>query len=208
MLTSSLSNSAILDGSDVVAAGVDRGSLTGPDRLRQVWGPQEVYLRRLRNGARVRMSRPPSVTPTACRVGALGAMGLVVSAVLAAGSAQAQSASSTLSSFRAGYGGAGLTGLQSPVSPSLISTGSQYAISDGVNQAGSVGSVFTSLPSSSQTSSSSSSGGASQSSSGVGQSAVSNARAPVATVDNSASTGQSAASDLVLNGKLNLDGGQ
>jgi hypothetical protein len=149
-------------------------------------------------------------------------------AVFAAGSAQAQSASGTLSSFRTGYSGAGLTGLESPISPSLVSTSSQFAISDGVNQAGSVGSVFATQPLSAQTSStlassSQSSGGAGQSYTGVGQGAVSNQRAPVAVVETTtaaktqtstaaaaaaAPSSETAPSDLVLNGKLNLDGGQ
>jgi len=174
------------------------------------------------------MSRPPSLTPTVSRAGAWAAIGLAVIAALAAGSAQAQSASGTLSAFRTGYGGAGLTGLESPVSPSLVSTSSQYTLSDGVNQAGSVGSVFatqtSSTPASTTSASSSqSSGGAGQSYTGVGQVAVSNERAPVAVVETTAatktqtpratpSTGAPAtetpSSDLVLNGKLNLDGGQ
>jgi len=141
-----------------------------------------------------------------------GAIGLFASAVLAAGSAHAQSASGTLSAFRTGYGGAGLTGFESPVSPSLISSGSQFAISDGLNQAGSVGSVFPT-----QTSSSQSSGGAGQSYTGVGQTATSNERAPLAVVESAnanaasahaATTGGGTQADLVLNGKLNLDGGQ
>jgi len=156
------------------------------------------------------MSRSPSVTPIVGRTGAWGAIGLVAGAVLAAGSAQAQSASGTLSSYRTGYGGAGLSGLISPVSPSLISSGSQYSISDGVNQAGAVGSVIATPSSNSSTS-----GGAGQSSTGVGQAAVSAARAPLAVVERSDGTAASAKSAegaapeaLVLNGKLNLDGGQ
>jgi hypothetical protein len=157
------------------------------------------------------MSRPPSVTPTANRAGAWSAIGLIVGAIFAAGSAQAQSASGSLSSYKAGYGGAGVTGLESPVSPSLINSGSQFAISDGVNQAGSVGSVFTTQSSSGQTSGSQTSGGAGQSSTGVGsptgggQGAASNERAPVAVVEHGPPA--SAPSDLILNGKLNLDGG-
>jgi len=187
------------------------------------------------------MSRPPSVTPEANRVGLWGAIGLFSLVGLAAGAAQAQSASSTLSSFRTGYGGAGVSGLESPVSPSLISSSSQYSVSDGVNQAGVSGSVVTTQNatgqnatgqgSSSQYSSGQSSGGAGQSYTGVGQGAVSNERMPVAVVETtnrnahggatapttqtnptspqpSATTNGSAPSDLVLNGKLNLDGGQ
>ncbi len=158
--------------------------------------------------------------------GVWGAIGLLASALLAAGAAQAQSASTTLSPYRTGYNGAGLSSLESPVSPAMISATSQYSISDGVNQAGAVGSVITT-----ETSSSPTSGGAGQSSTGVGQTAVSSERAPLAVVEStnqnargvtttpttqtstsSASTGATtsgtAPSDLVLNGKLNLDGGQ
>jgi len=142
-------------------------------------------------------------------------MGLLVGCGLGAGSAQAQSASGTLSSFRTGYSGASLTGLESPVSPALISTGSQFALSDGVNPSGSVGSVFTSQSLSSQTTLPQSSGGAGQSSTGVGQGAVSSERAPVAVVESTNATGAhettpstTTSSDMVLNGKLNLDGGQ
>ncbi len=155
------------------------------------------------------MLRPTSVTPIARRACVWGVLGLFVSWGLA-GSAQAQSASSTLSSFRTGYSGASLAGLESPVSPSLISSGSQYALSDGVNQSGSAGSLFTSQSLSSQTS-----GGAGQSSTGVGQGAASSERAPVAVVESTNATGAHAtatsttpSSDMVLNGKLNLDGGQ
>jgi len=147
-------------------------------------------------------------------------------------SAQAQSASSTLSSFRSGYGGAGVSGLESPISPSLVGAASQYTLSDGVNQAGAVGSVFPAQPTTSQTSSGQTSGGAGQSSSGVGQAAASNERAPVVAADSvnqsaslahtaaaaSTSVGAAAgantslaeapAAEIVLNGKLNLDGGQ
>jgi len=163
------------------------------------------------------MSTPLSASATASRAAPWLAIGLAVFAVLATGSAQAQSASGTLSSYRAGYGGIGVTGLESPVSPSPISTSSQFAISDGVNQAGSVGSVFTTQSSTGQASSSPTSGGAGQSYTGVGQGSVSNARAPLAVVDSttantasahSATTNGTAPSDTVLNGKLNLDGGQ
>jgi hypothetical protein len=158
------------------------------------------------------MFRSPSVTRTASRVRLWSAIGFIAGAAFAAGSARAQSASGTLSSYRTGYGGAGLSGLESPVSPSLISAGGQYSISDGVNSAGSVGSVFTT-----QTSSSPTSGGAGQSYTGqsytgvgVGQGAVSNGRAPLAVLETPTanSAGASAQSGMVLNGKLNLDGGQ
>jgi hypothetical protein len=156
---------------------------------------------------------------------AWGVIGFVAGAVLGAASAHAQSGSSTLSSFRMGYGGAGLSGLESPVSPSLISSGSQFAISDGVNQAGSVGSVLNIQTSSNETSSSPTSGGADPSYAGVGQVAVSAARAPSAVAEGatasvasprvstaapqtSTTTNGSAPNDLVLNGKLNLEGGQ
>jgi hypothetical protein len=156
------------------------------------------------------MSRPPSTTPsiyrTGGRAGAWGAIGLVAGAVLLAGSAHAQSASGTLSAYRTGYG-AGLSGLISPVSPSLISSSGSYSIADGTNQTGAV--VAT------QPSNSSTSGGAGQSSTGVGQGGVSHDRAPLAVVDSSNANTSSAhgatagaADDLVLNGKLNLDGGQ
>jgi hypothetical protein len=180
------------------------------------------------------MSIPPSVTPTVTRVGLCAAIGVLAIAVAASGSARAQSASGTLSSYRTGYGGSGLSGLDSPVSPSLINTSSQFAVSDGVNQAGSVGSVFTTQTSSVPTSSSQTSGGAGQSYTGVGQAAVSNERAPLAVVEKTtantagahsattsataqtspatplagAPTTEAAPSDLILNGKLNLDGGQ
>ncbi len=184
------------------------------------------------------MSRSPSVTPTVSRAGMWGAIGVMAIAVAAAGSARAQSASGTLSAYKTGYGGASLTGLESPVSPSLISSGSQYTISDGVNQAGSVGSVFASQTSSASTStpqaSTSQSSGAGESATGVGQTAVSNERAPLAVVETTTATtanlrgtttatitqtntatpsarapaAEAAPSDLVLNGKLNLDGGQ
>jgi len=158
------------------------------------------------------MSTPPSVAAPISRVGLWRAAALIAIAVLPVGSAHAQSASGTLSSFRTGYGGAGLTGLEAPVSPSLISSSSQFALSDGVNQAGSTGSVFTT-----QTQGSQSSGGAGQSYTGVGQAAVSNERAPLAVVESAstnaagahaATTGGPSQSDMVLNGKLNLDGGQ
>jgi len=165
------------------------------------------------------MSRPLSATPKATRASVLGAVTLVAAAVLTAGSVQAQSASSTLSSYRTGYGGIGLSGLTTPVSPSLISTsngaGAQYTISDGVNEAGAVGSVFAAQPSSSQTAGSPTSGGAGQSYTGVGQGAPSNERAPLAVVERSNGTAASAhdattaaPNDMVLNGKLNLDGGE
>jgi hypothetical protein len=189
------------------------------------------------------MYRSPSVTPTVSRAGMWGAIGLMAIAVLAAGSAHAQSASGTLSAYKTGYGGASLTGLESPVSPSLISSGSQYTVSDGVNQAGSVGSLFDSQTLSTSTSSAqtstpqastSQSSGAGESAAGVGQAVVSTARAPLAVVETTtattanlrgpttatttqtktatpsagASAAETAPSDLVLNGKLNLDGGQ
>jgi hypothetical protein len=130
-----------------------------------------------------------------------------------------------------------VSGLESPVNLSLISSGSQFTISDGVNQAGAVGSVFASQTSSGQTSSSQSSGGAGQSYSGVGQVAASNQRAATAVVDGvkptapaaqdaatasktlssppAASAGAAVAApttgnapgEIVLNGQLNLDGG-
>ena len=168
--------------------------------------------------------------------GVLAASWLIVSVALSTESAQAQSASSTFSSYRTGYGGAGagLSGLESPVNLSLISAGSQFAISDGVNEAGAVGSVFEVQTSSDQTSSSQASNsqgsnGANPSYAGVGQLASSNERAPAAVVDTAArsrrsapaassqngeTTGTaasapaegSAPNDLVLNGKINLDG--
>ncbi len=171
------------------------------------------------------MPRPQSSIRSAFRVGSR--LALVAGAVLAAGSAHAQSASSTLSSYRTGYGGAGVSGLESPVNLSLVSSASQFTVSDGVNQAGSVGSVFTAQTSSGQASTSQTSGGAGQSYSGVGQ-ATSNARAPLTVVDRTkpdgstpsppalaaasstaaAPTAANAPNEIVLNGQLNLDGGQ
>jgi hypothetical protein len=158
------------------------------------------------------------------QIGASAAVWFVAGATFAA-SALAQSASSTLSSYRTGYGGAALSGLESPVSPSLISSGSQFAISDGVNQAGSVGSVFPTSTLASGTSSSATSSGANPSYAGGGQFAASNERAPVAVIDAAAGSRQptsarfpqtglqtggsadgAATSELVLNGKINLDG--
>jgi len=157
-------------------------------------------------------------------------LALFAGAILAAGSAYAQSASGSLSSYRYGYG-AGLSGLESPVNLSLVSSASQFTLSDGVNEAGAVGSVFAAQTSSSQTSTSQASGGAGQSYSGVGQGATSNARAPLAVVENAKPDGSTAKSstlaatssanaaaatattanapnEIVLNGQLNLDGGQ
>jgi hypothetical protein len=135
--------------------------------------------------------------------------GLLAGMVLAAGAAQAQSASSTLSPYTSGYGGVGLSGLNSPVSPNLISTQSPYSITDGVTSAGAAGSLFTSPASNSSTS-----GGADQSYSGVGQAAASRQRAPTQTstpagaARAAASATTAAPDDRVLNGKIDLDGGQ
>jgi len=155
--------------------------------------------------------------------------------VVLAGSAQAQSASGTLSAYRTGYSGTGLSGLESPVNLSLISAGSQYGLSDGVNQAGAVGTVFSGQTATNPTSSGQGSGGADPSYSGVGQLAANNERAPLAVVESAnqsaaqarsattmtpyrqtsasasaanALSAQTPTSDIELNGKLNLDGGQ
>jgi len=114
-----------------------------------------------------------------------------------------------------------LSGLESPVSPALISSSSQFTISDGLNQAGAVGSIFATQTSNTQTSD-----GASQSSSGVGQVAASNQRARLSVVDSanqttaatpkttpspaalSAGAATAPTTEIELNGKINLDGGE
>jgi hypothetical protein len=97
----------------------------------------------------------------------------------------------------------------------LISAGSSYSITDGVNQSGAVGGVFITQPSNGQTSDAPTSGGAGQSYTGVGHVASGASRPPVAAVESPtprAASAQGATTaapeDRVLNGKLNLDGGQ
>jgi hypothetical protein len=146
------------------------------------------------------MYRPPNVAPRVGRLTIGGAVGFIAGVGLAAGAAKAQSASASLSPYTAGYGGVGLGGLSSPVSPNLINTQTPYSTSDAVNPAGAA--------------SSSTSGGAGQSYSGVGQAADSRDRAPTQTSTQtrpaapSASASTAAPTDGVLNGKIDLDGGQ
>jgi hypothetical protein len=146
------------------------------------------------------MFRPPNVAPRVGRLVIGGAVGLVAGVSLVAGGAAAQSASSSLSPYTTGYGGVGLSGLSSPISLSLINAQSPYSTSDGVNPAGAA--------------SSSTSGGAGQSYSGVEHAADGRDRAPTQTLTQtgpaapSASASTAAPTDGVLNGKINLDGGQ
>ena len=135
----------------------------------------------------------------------------VAAAVLGSGSAaKAQSASGTLSGFKTGYGATGISGFEAPVDVSTRDSSGNLVITDGVTQVGSDQSVFSHLQV----------GGASDSYAGVG--AIGSATAignnlsvnvsgsynTVIVNANQTNTGDVTANTTVLNGKVNLNGGQ
>ena len=133
-------------------------------------------------------------------------LGLMLATV---GTACAQSASGTLSTFKAGYGGTGLSGLDQPVNVNTRDANGNLVITDGVIQTGADNSVF-SHASVGGASDTYSGAGATGSASAVGNNLSVNVSGNYNTVLVNATqtnTGNISAT-TVLNGKVNLDGGQ
>ena len=153
-------------------------------------------------------SRPaPRAGGTARRVAILATATLAMAA--AAGTANAQSASGTLSAFKAGYGGTGISGFEQPVNVSTRDANGNLVVTDGVIQAGSDNSVFSHL-SVGGASDTYSGAGALGSATAVGNSLNVNVSGNYNTVvvnSTQTNTGNISAT-TVLNGKVNLDGGQ
>lgn len=135
---------------------------------------------------------------------------VTAAALMAPGAARAQSASGTLSGYKTGYGGANLSGFEQPVNASIRDASGNLVITDGVIQTGSDQSVFSHLQV----------GGASDSYAGVGAIGSSTAIGNNLSVNvsgsyntvvvnaNQTNTGDITANTTVLNGKVNLNGGQ
>jgi holdfast attachment protein HfaA len=145
------------------------------------------------------------------RTAARGAGGLAALGVLAMGaSANAQSGSSTLSSFQQGYNG-GLSTFEQAVNVSTYVNGTNTVFVDGVSQIGSDGSVFAQKGSTSGASDSySGAGGAAGSATAIGNNLSVNVSGNYNTVVvNSTQTNNgNVSATTILNGKVNLDGGQ
>ena len=136
-------------------------------------------------------------------------LGFALAAAAAAGAAHAQSGSSTLSGFQQGYNG-GLSSFESAVNVSTYATGTNTVFVDGVSQIGSDQSVFSKVGSTSGASDSFSGAGAIGSASAVGNNLSVNVSGNYNTVvvnSNQVNNGAVSAT-TVLNGKVNLDGGQ
>ncbi len=139
----------------------------------------------------------------------LAALAVAASVVAPCGGALAQSASSSLSQFKSGYG-ANLSGFEQPVNVSTRDASGNLVITDGVIQTGADQSVFSHLQV----------GGASDSYAGVGAIGqataignnlsvnVSGSYNTVVVNANQTNTGDITANTTVLNGKVNLNGGQ
>ncbi len=147
------------------------------------------------------------------RVFRLAAGGVLTCAFV--GTAAAQSASSSMAAFSKGYG-SGASGLESPVNVSTRDANGNLTIVDGVAQtsSGSIFSNLTSLGASSTTSGAGSSSSGSSSSYGSATAIGNNLNVQVSgsyntVIVNSTQTNTGAISaTTVLNGKVNLDGGQ
>lgn len=136
-------------------------------------------------------------------------LALAATLLLAApGLAWAQSASSSLSQFHNGYAASGLSSLESPVNVSTRDANGNLVLTDGVISSAGAGSVFAST-------------GVGSSSSGAGSSATGTASAignnlsvnvsgnyDTVIVNASQVNNGSVSATTVLNGKVNLDGGQ
>jgi holdfast attachment protein HfaA len=140
-----------------------------------------------------------------------GVLALTAAFILAApGLAQAQSASGTLSQFHGGYGAAGLSGLESPVNVSTTDANGNLVITNGVISSSSGTSLFASSGSGAGYSSSGAGTSATGSASAIGNNLSVNVSGNYNTVIvNSTQTNNGDVSaTTVLNGKVNLDGGQ
>jgi holdfast attachment protein HfaA len=134
----------------------------------------------------------------------------VAALLLSGGAAAAQSASSSLSSFSKGAGG-----FESPVNVSTRDANGNMTIVNGVMQAPQ-GSIFSNLSSLGASSSSSGAGSSSSGSSGSGSATaignnlnvVVNGDYNTVIVNSSQTNNGNVSASTVLNGKVNLDGGQ
>jgi holdfast attachment protein HfaA len=138
-------------------------------------------------------------------LGALAALGVLATA----GSACAQSGSSTLSGFQQGYNG-GLSTFERAVNVSTYASGTNNVFVDGVSQIGSDQSVFAKVGSTAGASDSFSGAGAIGGASAIGNNLSVNVSGNYNTVVvNSTQTNNgNVSATTVLNGKVNLDGGQ
>ena len=139
------------------------------------------------------------------------AVAALASAMLASasGPARAQSGSGTLSGFTQGYNG-GLSNLESAVNVSTRNASGNLVITDGVTQIGSDQSMFSKAGSTSGASDAFSGAGAVAGASAIGNNLSVNVSGQYNTVVVNASqvNNGSVSATTVLNGKVNLDGGQ
>ena len=124
--------------------------------------------------------------------------------------ARAQSGSGTLSQFRQGYNGAGLSSLEGAVNVSTRDANGNLVITDGVTQVGSDQSMFSRSGSTSGASDSYSGAGAVGGASAIGNNLSVNVLGNYNTVvvNSTQVNNGDVSATTVLNGKVNLDGGQ
>ena len=133
----------------------------------------------------------------------------VAAALLAAPDVgQAQSASSTLSQFRNGYAASGLSSFESPIDVSTRDANGNLVVTDGVVSSAGVGSVFASTGVGSATSSSGSTAVGTASAIGNNLSVNVSGNYNTVVVNSSQVNNGAVSATTVLNGKVNLDGGQ
>ena len=134
----------------------------------------------------------------------------VAAAILAApGMGQAQSASSTLSQFRNGYASSGLSSFEAPIDVSTRDANGNLVVADGGISSAGVDSAFASSGvGSSATSSSGSTSTGTASAIGNNLSVNVSGNYNTVVVNSSQVNNGDVSATTVLNGKVNLDGGQ
>ena len=140
---------------------------------------------------------------------AIAALAFAMLTAVGAGPVHAQSGSSTLSSFNQGYNG-GLSNFESAVNVSTRNAAGNLVITDGVTQIGSDKSVFSKSGSTSGASDAFSGAGAVGGASAIGNNLSVNVSGNYNTVvvNSTQVNNGSVSATTVLNGKVNLDGGQ
>ena len=154
------------------------------------------------------MATQQAAPPRTRRHGLCAGLALTTLA-LAVGAARAQSGSGTLSGFQQGYNG-GLSTFESQVNVSTYAQGTNTVFVDGVSQVSSDQSVFAKVGSTTGASDSFSGAGSIGSATAIANNLNVNVSGNYNTVVvNSTQTNTGAVSaTTVLNGKVNLDGGQ